>query len=166
MAVLPLHYACSAPGDLVANVKAIYDRLPTLRQDVASNNLEKPIHYAAAEGNTKVVGYLLSKGSNANVESFTGITPLILAAAGGHENTIASLVSGGAKLETATAAGPAPFYACRFGKLEAVRTLLECGASVQTTNSQDLKAAELVARLREDRELSRTTANAITALLF
>jgi ankyrin repeat protein len=162
----PLHYTYSAPGDSVANVKAIYDRLPTPRRNADSNVLEKPIHYAAAEGNTKVVEYLLSNGSDANVQSFTGITPLILAAAGGHESTISSLVSGGAKLETATAAGPALFYACRVGELEAVRTLLECGASVQTTNSWGVKAAELVAWLKDDRESSGNTANAITALLF
>jgi ankyrin repeat protein len=163
----PLHYACSAPGDSVANVKAIYDRLPTSRRNADSNILEKPIHYAAAEGNAKVVEYLLSNGSNANVQSSTGITPLMLAAARGHESTISALVAGGAELETATRAGPALFYACRYGKLEAVRTLLECGANVQTINASGVKAVEPVAWLKLDvnRILPQPTANAITALL-
>jgi ankyrin repeat protein len=43
-----------------------------------------PIHYAAFEGRTEVLKYLLGKGADKNALGANGFTALMLAARGGH----------------------------------------------------------------------------------
>jgi len=46
-----------------------------------------PLHYAAFEGRSAVVNFLLEKGADKNALAPNGYTPLMLAARGGHTET-------------------------------------------------------------------------------
>lgn len=58
---------------------------------------EHPISYAAAQGHTRIVEYLLDLGADINYRDREGLTPLALAAREGHLNLTRKLISLGAK---------------------------------------------------------------------
>ncbi|KAF2715681.1 ankyrin [Pleomassaria siparia CBS 279.74] len=57
----PLHYACSAPGDCLEFVEVLFKRLSRAQQIHRNKIGELSLHYAAAEGNTRITEYLFKK---------------------------------------------------------------------------------------------------------
>lgn len=55
--------------------------------------------YAAMQGNSSVVSYLLKKGAKLDVRDTKGISPLHKAIANGHEETVKVLVESGINCE-------------------------------------------------------------------
>eukprot|EP00088_Acartia_fossae_P001737 TRINITY_DN10690_c0_g1_i3.p1 TRINITY_DN10690_c0_g1~~TRINITY_DN10690_c0_g1_i3.p1 ORF type:complete len:133 (-),score=24.51 TRINITY_DN10690_c0_g1_i3:258-611(-) len=55
-----------------------------------------PLHYASDYGQTEVVSYLLTKGSNVDAVDKHGITPILAAIWEGHTNCVKMLLQNGA----------------------------------------------------------------------
>ena len=108
----------------------------------------KPLHLAAALGQVEVVRYLLQHGADANAPMHMQ-TPLQLAALQGSTEVIDLLIASGAKLDDIDA--PKMFdsheyfsplaTAAAYGRLEAVRRLLDKGAPVESGNPTPLYVA-------------------------
>ncbi|HEV2803009.1 MAG TPA: ankyrin repeat domain-containing protein [Pyrinomonadaceae bacterium] len=65
------------------------------------NTTYRPIHFAAENGQTEVVEYLLNEGVSANAEREWFFSPLMAAASNGHADTVRFLLARGAKVNTA-----------------------------------------------------------------
>ena len=97
---------------------------PTLRSRKGTSALCA----AATQGHENVVQCLVNLKGMVNVEDENGITPLCMASARGHTSILKCLLRNGATLETGF---PALDGACRFGRLECARVLLEAKANVR-----------------------------------
>ncbi|MGH0158275.1 UNVERIFIED_CONTAM: hypothetical protein FKN15_040052 [Acipenser sinensis] len=92
-----------------------------------------PLHLAAQNGHTAVVGLLLSKStSQLHLKDRRGCTCLHLAAANGHHEMVRGLLGQGAEINDTDKNGWTPLhFASKSGFLETVRFLVESGASVK-----------------------------------
>ncbi|RXM29339.1 Ankyrin-1 [Acipenser ruthenus] len=92
-----------------------------------------PLHLAAQNGHTAVVGLLLSKStSQLHLKDRRGRTCLHLAAANGHHEMVRGLLGQGAEINDTDKNGWTPLhFASKSGFLETVRFLVESGASVK-----------------------------------
>jgi hypothetical protein len=87
----------------------------------------RPLHYAAYEGHSKVVELLLAGGrSDPNARNNTGITPLHNAAQCGHLECIASLVAAGGDVNVVDVDSAAPLH--NAPERRAMEALLRAGA--------------------------------------
>ena len=108
----------------------------------------KPLHLAAALGQVEVVRWLLQHGADANVATKFE-TPLQFAAMCGSTEIINLLVASGAKLDDIDAPNISitrEYYsplttAAGFGRLEAVRLLLDKGTPIESGNPSPLYMA-------------------------
>lgn len=118
--------------------------------DERSRGGNTPLYYAAQKGHAEVVRLLVEAGADVDVDNDFGSTPLHVASRGGHVEVIRLLAGAGANLDTqnlsgATASGfsnrsainasgfraSSPLAkAARAGQLEAVKVLVELGASL------------------------------------
>jgi ankyrin repeat protein len=69
-----------------------------------------PLHYAAGEGHTGYVQYLLDKGVDLNIKNASGATPLHEAARAGQVSVMAMLLAAGAGSNAQDAKGNAPIH--------------------------------------------------------
>jgi cytohesin len=81
-----------------------------------------PLHFAAQAGQTDVVEYLITTGSDLDTETISGETPLQLAARKDHKDVVGLLVENGADVSLDIIA--------RLGDMDRVRELIEEGADV------------------------------------
>lgn len=118
---------------------------------------ERPLHLAAMQGNAGLVSKLLARGAQVDSPTNNGETPLYAAASYGHAEVIKVLAEAGAKLDApipltpnepsgsqtspcysgAPVYGSALYIAAKFGYPEAVRALLQAGASPNRVLSPD-----------------------------
>ncbi|KAG8430831.1 hypothetical protein GDO86_019926 [Hymenochirus boettgeri] len=90
-----------------------------------------PIHLAAQNGHTAVVGLLLSKStSQLHIKDKLGRTCLHLASANGHIELLRALIGQGAEINVTDKNGWCPLhFAAKSGFLDTVKFLVECGAN-------------------------------------
>lgn len=89
------------------------------------------LHWAAANGDVKMVDLLLTSGADARAANRYGVRPISLASQSGDAPVLERLIKGGAKVTDALPGGETPLMtAARSGKAAAVRTLLAHGADV------------------------------------
>ena len=98
-----------------------------------------PLHSAAREGCTEIVGWLLNHGADANAQEGDRRTPLHFAAIKGHVEVARILLEHNADIEAVSRWGTTPFHkASERGHLDFVRLLLGHGVDVNARDDQNL----------------------------
>jgi len=93
------------------------------------------IHEAANEGNIEAVKQHLAAGTDVNVNTNLGRTPLHCAANGGHKEIIELLIAEGADVNAKVEGAGTPLhYAARWGHKEVGKLLIAAGADVNAKN--------------------------------
>lgn len=129
-----------------------------------------PLYYAALHGHADVVRQLIEAGADVDVDNDFGSTPLHVAARAGHVDVIRALAEGGANLDAVNLSGAtsandlaarsaiqasglrssSPLAkAARAGQLEAVKALVELGATLPAPDAVEqasLKGHDEIAR--------------------
>jgi ankyrin repeat protein len=86
--------------------------------------------FAAANGQSEVVGFLIESGADVNAANTESWTPLMMAALGGHVGTAQALINGGADMSARADVGMTPLImAAASGHAAMVTSLLDNGAS-------------------------------------
>ena len=101
--------------------------------NAAGANGETALHAAACAGHVAAAALLLERGANvaAEMRQFQGWQPLHMAAANGHEAMVSLLLAHGADAGAWEHDHVTPMhYAAVFGRVEAVRALLDAGVPV------------------------------------
>lgn len=107
-------------------------------------NRMSALHYAAINGNEKLLAFLCVKGANINIKDKFGRTPLLLACKSGNIRIVNILLKLKAKINLPDTSNNTPLhYACAFGYLEIVSTLLDEGADINSMNSWKTTPLEL-----------------------
>jgi hypothetical protein len=90
---------------------------------------DRILHYAAAEGNSRLVMLLLRNGADPNIQNDIKETPVMMAAKAGHLDVLLLLLNKGASLNHRSDPGDTALSVARKkGHLELVRALLDLGA--------------------------------------
>ena len=104
-----------------------------LGEDVNSANKvgQRPLHFAAFEGNTEIARLLIDSGAIIEIEDDSNQRPIHYASYTGHESVILLLLERGADVNCKNKFGLTPLhYAVYHDSLNAAKVLLEHGASV------------------------------------
>lgn len=104
-----------------------------LGEDVNSANRagQRPLHFAAFEGNAEIALLLIESGAIIEIEDDTKQRPIHYASYTGHESVIILLLEMGAEVNCKNKFGLTPLhYAVYHDSLNAAKVLLEHGASV------------------------------------
>lgn len=103
--------------------------LPLLAHAQSDGDGDSALHHAAHEGNLAAVEHALDQGTDPNLLTSRGVTPLTLAVHGGHAAIVARLLDAGADPNLASQAGETPLMvAARTGVVDSVESLLTHGA--------------------------------------
>ena len=90
---------------------------------------------ASEKGHAEIVKFLVKAGSNVNVKSADGFTPLALASRQGHTQTVKLLLDEGADIKARTDNGKTALsLASSHGRLDIVKLLLENGANINAVD--------------------------------
>jgi ankyrin repeat protein len=99
-------------------------------------NSDKPLHYAARNGNLRMAATLLAGGAEIDARGNAGRTALHLAVVGGHLDLIPFLIEKGANVNSRDADGASPLdRAIERGSLDAVALLLAHGARLNESDA-------------------------------
>jgi ankyrin repeat protein len=115
--------------------------------NAAIQDIETPLHCAAAAGHVQIVQQLLAAGANVDVENVDGDTALVVAAVNGHVGTVQLLLFAGAAVEAGagehrnTVLGMAAQYGC----VQVVELLLAAGACVDAVDAEGWTPLQLAA---------------------
>ena len=106
--------------------------LPALGKPTHNHDGFRPLHRAAACGDTALVKALLKRGAEVNAEDRFGITALHLSAQVGDADALSTLLVAGAKVDARTGwrRETALHLAAKGGHLEAVKLLVRRGADL------------------------------------
>ncbi|WP_168464185.1 ankyrin repeat domain-containing protein [Wolbachia endosymbiont of Ctenocephalides felis wCfeT] len=91
------------------------------------------LHWAAFNGHTEVVVFLLGKGADVHIQNYHKETPLHLAAQMGHKDVVESLINNGAKAKInarSKSGWISLHYAACNGKKDVVELLIKKGAKI------------------------------------
>ena len=103
--------------------------LPLPAHAQSDSDSDSALHHAAHEGNLAAVEHALGQGTDPNLLTSRGVTPLTLAIHGGHAAIVARLLDAGADPNLASPAGETPLMvAARTGVVASVESLLTHGA--------------------------------------
>ncbi|XP_037081555.1 death-associated protein kinase dapk-1-like [Pollicipes pollicipes] len=115
--------------------------------NIANQELETPLHCAAARGHLSVVRCLLDSGALCDTPDSTGATALHLALRRRHQPLAHLLLEAGASCDVADHVGERPIHiACAEGLLAAVQALCTYGCTVDVANNEGLYPVHLAAR--------------------
>jgi hypothetical protein len=122
-------------------------RLATARVAGARNVPGDWVVWSAARGETRLLGYLLEHGANANARVLNGQTALGAAASAGELAACELLINHGARLDghTRITRQTPLIEAAQEGRLEVVRLLLRRGAETATRDAAGLTAEDWAA---------------------
>jgi len=102
-----------------------------------NRNGQRPIHFAAAQGNEAMLAVLVSAGADLNPSDDDGNTPLLAASAGGYLELVKVLIDAGADISAANREGNTPLLAAsEGGHLELAKMLIDAGAGVSAADKQ------------------------------
>ena len=116
---------------MIAALKGNFPMVKALIQAGADINPRgwSPLIYAAANGHTEIVEFLIKQGVNIDMTSPNGTTALMMAAKGGHYNTVKVLVWNIAELDKRNDSGmTARKYALQTGNTDIADLLKRAGA--------------------------------------
>ncbi len=109
---------------------------------------EAALHIVAARRDQTYLGYLLSKGADANIQTKAGDTPLIVAARIGDAEAVDRLLRSRARVDLANRAGETPLIiAVQQRHPPVVRRLLEAGADADRKDNATGRSARDYASL-------------------
>jgi ankyrin repeat protein len=115
-----------------------------------------PLHYAAFNGQAKIIPMLLAHGATVDAADNDGATPLHAAAAAGYADAIEALLQGGAKINALDHNGDTPLQnAAEAGSLPAADVLLRHHASIEERSSKSPPPLNIAA-LRGYPDVART----------
>jgi ankyrin repeat protein len=131
----PLHCACEA-GHVDA-ARALIEILPPKALEATDRYQQTPLHIAARNGATEIVGLITNNNANlVSAVTHKGSTALHLAAFHGHTDVIRVLVAAGAELDVKARRGSSPLELASFrGHVDAVKVLLKLGADPNATDA-------------------------------
>ncbi len=96
-----------------------------------------PLFYAAANGSSETLNYLLARGALPNVRDCYGLFPLLLSVKNNHMQATISLLANGADVHFKTFQGDTSLHqACKVGSWETTLLLLKNRASLLRTNAR------------------------------
>ncbi len=144
----------------VAAVKALVEKSPGVVDSRDGDGLT-PLHYAAREGDTEIISYLVDKGAKLELQTAQAKTPLHLAAMNDREAAAAMLLNKGAALEARDDYLRTTLILCarEGGGAGTARLLLDAGADVNAADKFGETAIGLAA-WRGKREVRRPAAGA------
>ena len=123
-------------GDL-AKVKSLVGK----NHDILSSRDERgitPLYYAALNGRTEVVRFLIERGSDVNEALSNGMTPLHVAASK-YKDIVLLLVNNGADVNLNSYDGSSPLHSAAYsGNIEIAEILLNKGAKINTPDNGHL----------------------------
>lgn len=90
-----------------------------------------PLHYAAAEGHDEIVKLFLEKGARVNVQTYSGITPLYMAARKPSRLVVMTLLRAGSYRDLCNDKGQSPADAARLAGDEELAKFLAIDKCVQ-----------------------------------
>ena len=130
-----IHDACLG-GDIDVIKKYISDRGYVDTVDDADNSENGLLHLASKGGHVEIVHFLIEEGANVTDKNPGGLTALHLCSDNGDNVELAKLlVSKQATVEAESDVGTPLSYACKFGRLNIVKYLVEeNGANSETTD--------------------------------
>jgi ankyrin repeat protein len=102
--------------------------------DLADNDKDTPLHYAAYFGRGQIAEILISAGAKLNAQNYLGFTPLHYATNKGHTEVVKILITSGAEIDIKTLRGRTPLFlvAMNSGDPVIAKMLLDAGADVNT----------------------------------
>jgi ankyrin repeat protein len=106
----------------------------------------RPLVYAALEGDSALVEYLIQKGANPNDADDDGITALGWATLTNHADVVQALLARGAKANHVDRFGMTPLlYAASidFGDTAVIEKLIAGGADLKAKNKEGMTAFDL-----------------------
>ena len=119
--------------------------------DSAGNS---PIHYASERGHNKAIEYLLKRGSQVDMPTTNGMTPLMFAAKSNKISTMILLYENGAELIAVNKAGmSAIHFAVQTDQIDALKYISD------VYDKMVLDAADLVEELKEEYGAGDATSN-------
>ncbi|KAI3837561.1 hypothetical protein MKX03_033584, partial [Papaver bracteatum] len=112
--------------------------IENLKLDVDTKDGEgcTPLYNASRGGHFDTVIYLLEKGANPDASTDTNLTPLHYAAKSGDTKVITVLLSKGVRLDVVNSFGTSLQFAVTLGHRDAVKVLLDQGASPNYDNNE------------------------------
>lgn len=105
-----------------------------------------PLHYAASEGDAKLVGRLLAEGSNPNAQDDNGWCPLHFAAQAVCVAAATALIDAGANVTLRDRFGNTPLFRavfCSRGDGSVIRLLRSAGADPDSPNESGVTPRQL-----------------------
>jgi ankyrin repeat protein len=142
LSILPLA-AAALPQEIfdalcareVAAVKALVEKSPGVVDSRDGDGLT-PLHYAAREGDTELINYLVDKGAKLEFQTAQAKTPLHLAAMNDREAAAAALLKKGAALEARDDYLRTALILCarERGGAGTARLLLDAGADINAAD--------------------------------
>ena len=133
--VVPAIYNAIEAGDTV-QLKLTINEFPDYIDYITPFAGGTWLHYAARQGNIKVVNCLLDLGFDPNkVDSLDGGLPIVRASHGAHVDVVLRLLRAGSCLEVsgADSASNPLFAAIQGGSIEIVKTFLDAGIDTSRT---------------------------------
>lgn len=130
----------AAAGGQEADAESILQTEPALVNCRDSRGWT-PLHYAAFNGQTKMILLLVARGAAVDAADKDGATPLHAAATSVHPDTIAPLLESGAAVNAPDHHGDTPLQdAASAGNADAVSLLLAHGANLESRNNEGFTA--------------------------